>query len=157
MIVNETEAGIITETTAQGQSWARWGEHMERLIGLGVPHILITLGGEGVIYIDTKLQRVLRVLGEKVAVVDSTGAGDTFVGAYACMLATSGKEHRDFPHMMHLVAFANRAAAKTVQREGVQSAIPWRDEVSLGNAPTSAELGISFDEWKQGKDPAFRR
>ena len=157
LIVNETEASIITDTTGQEQSWALWGEHVERLIGLGVRHVLITLGAEGVIYIDSKLQRVLQVLGEKVAVVDSTGAGDTFVGAYAGMLATSGKEHRDFPHMMHLVAFANRAAAKTVQRKGVQSAIPWRDEVSLENAPTSAALGISFDEWKQGEDPAIRR
>ena len=157
LIVNETEASIITDTTAQEQSWAIWGEHMERLIGLGVRHVLITLGAKGVIYIDSKLQQVLQVLGEKVAVVDSTGAGDTFVGAYAGMLATSGKEHRDFAHMMHLVAFANRAAAKTVQREGVQSAIPWRDEVSLENAPASAELGISFDEWKQGKDPTIRQ
>ena len=157
LIVNETEASIITDTTAQEKSWALWGEHMERLIDLGVRHVLITLGAEGVIYIDSKLQRVLQVLGEKVAVVDSTGAGDTFVGAYAGMLATSGKKHRDFPHMMHLVAFANRAAAKTVQREGVQSAIPWRDEVSLENALPSADLGISFDEWKQGENPATRR
>ena len=157
LIVNETEASIITDTTAQEQSWALWGEHMERLIDLGVRHVLITLGAKGVIYIDTKLQRVLQVLGEKVAVVDSTGAGDTFVGAYAGMLAISGKEHKDFPHMLHLVAFANRAAAKTVQREGVQSAIPWRDEVPLENALAPAKLGISFDEWKQGDDPAIRQ
>ena len=157
LIVNETEASIITDTTAQEKSWALWGEHMERLIDLGVRHVLITLGAEGVIYIDSKLQRVLQVLGEKVAVVDSTGAGDTFVGAYAGMLATSGKEHRDFAHMMHLVAFANKAAAKTVQREGVQTAIPWRDEVSSENTLTSAAMGIGFDEWKQGEDPAIRR
>ena len=157
LIVNETEASIITGTTAPEQSWALWGEHMERLIDLGVRHVLITLGAKGVIYIDTKLRRVLQVLGEKVAVIDSTGAGDTFVGAYAGMLAISGKAHRDFPHMAHLVAFANRAAAKTVQREGVQSAIPWRDEVSLENALAFAVSGISFDEWKQGQDPAIRQ
>lgn len=157
LIVNETEASIITGTTAQNQSWALWGDHMERLIDLGVRHILITLGAEGVVYINTKIQRVLQVLGKKVKVVDSTGAGDTFVGAYAGVLAKSGKECRDFAHMTHLVAFANRAASKTVQRRGVQSAIPWRNEVSLDAAQVSAGPGISFDEWKQGVDPAIRQ
>lgn len=157
LIVNETEASIITGTTVQNQSWALWGDHMERLIDLGVRHILITLGAEGVVYINTKIQRVLQVLGKKVTVVDSTGAGDTFVGAYAGVLAKSGKECRDFAHMTHLVAFANRAASKTVQKRGVQSAIPWRNEVSLDKAWVSAGLGISFDEWKQGVDSAIRQ
>lgn len=157
LVVNETEASIITSTTAQQHSWALWGDHMERLIDLGIRHVLITLGAEGVIYIDTEVQRVLRVLGEKVTVVDSTGAGDTFVGAYAGMLARSGKEFRDFHTMMHVVACANRAAAKTVQKGGVQSAIPWRNEVSLENILASAGSGISFDEWKQGVDPAIRQ
>ncbi len=156
LVVNETEASIITGTSAQNYSWARWGEHMERLIDLGVCHILITLGSEGVVYLDTELQRVLQVQGEKVTVVDSTGAGDTFVGAYAGLLAKSGRKTRDFPNMTRLVAFANRAAAKTVQRAGVQSAIPWRNEVSLEFTPTSTGSGISFDEWKEGVDPAVR-
>lgn len=157
IVVNETEASIITGTTAGNHSWALWGEHTERLIDLGVRHVSVTLGAEGVIYLDTLIQRVSRVLGEKVTVVDSTGAGDTFVGAYASTLARSGKEGRDFPRMMRLVAFANRAAAKTVQREGVQGAIPWRDEVSLENALASAGSGISFDEWKRGVDPAIKQ
>ena len=154
LIVNETEAGIITGTTAQTQSWALWGEHMERIVDLGVRHVLITLGAKGVIYLDTGLRRVQRVLGEKVTVVDSTGAGDTFVGAYAGLIAKAGRERRDFNHMKTVVAFANRAAAGSVQREGAQSAIPWQNEVSSVNALASAGLGISFDEWKKGVDPA---
>ncbi len=157
LVVNETEAGIITGTTEQKTSWALWGEHMERLVDLDVRHIVITLGAEGVVYLDAGMQRALRILGEKVTVVDSTGAGDTFVGAYAGTLAKIDRKSRgDFNHMMHLVAFANRAAAKTVQRGGVQNAIPWRDEVSLENILASAGTGISFHEWKQGLDPAFR-
>lgn len=157
LVVNETEACIITSTNEQNCSWSLWGKHMERLIGLGVRHVLITLGAQGVIYLDTGVQRVLQVPGEKVAVVDSTGAGDTFVGAYAGMLATSDKKIRDFALMMQLVAFANRAAAKTVQREGAQSAVPWRNEVSLENIQASAKQGISFNEWEQGGDPVIRK
>ena len=158
LVVNETEASTITGTTEQKHSWALWGEHMERLIDLGVRHVSITLGAEGVIYLDTEVKRVLRVLGEKVTVVDSTGAGDTFVGAYAGALAKIDKTSRgDFSPMMHLVAFANRAAAQTVQRGGVQNAIPWRNEVSLEDILASAGSGISFDEWKQGLDPKIRK
>lgn len=157
LIVNETEASIITSTTGQKHSWALWGEHIQRLIDLGVRHVLITLGAQGVIYLDTEIQRVLQAPGEKVAVVDSTGAGDTFVGAYAGMLATSGKKVRNFASMMNLVVFANRAAAKSVQRGGAQSAIPWRNEVSLENIQASARPGISFDEWQQGGDPTIKQ
>lgn len=158
LIVNETEASIITNTTDQEHSWARWGEHMERLVDLRVRHICITLGAEGVIYLDTKYRRVLQVSGEKATVVDSTGAGDTFVGAYAVTLATIDKTLRTtFDSMIDIVAFANRAAAKTVEREGAQSAIPWRNEVSLENIVTPTGSGISFDEWKQGVDPAVKR
>ena len=156
LILNETEASIMTGTTGQTESWARWGEHIERLIDLGVRHVIVTLGAEGVIYLDTGIEQVLQVLGEKVTVVDSTGAGDTFVGAYAGMVAKSGKEHRDFPHMMHIVAFANRAAAKTVQSQGVQDAIPWQNEILLENILASTGPGISFDEWKKGISPAIR-
>lgn len=157
LIVNETEASIITSTTGQKHSWALWGEHIQRLIDLGVRHVLVTLGAEGVVYLDTGIQRVLQAPGEKVTVIDSTGAGDTFVGAYAGMLAKSGRHSRDFTCMMELVDFANRAAAKTVQKGGVQSAIPWRNEVSLENTLAFAGSGISFDEWKKGVDPAFKR
>ncbi|KAL9133382.1 MAG: hypothetical protein Q9175_005443 [Cornicularia normoerica] len=157
LVVNETEADIITGTTGQKHSWALWGEHVERLIDLGVRHVLITLGAQGVIYLDTKIQWVLQVSGEKVTVVDSTGAGDTFVGAYAAMLTKRGREHRERSYMMHVVAFANRAAAKTVQKGGVQSAIPWRNEVSTENMPSSVGPGIDFDEWKRGMDPASRK
>ena len=162
LIVNETEADIVTDTTGQEHSWICWGEHVERLVDLGVCHVLITLGAQGVIYLHTERQRVLRVSGEKVAVVDSTAAGDTFVGAYAAALVERGKERRDYDFMKFLVTLANRAAAKTVQREGAQVAIPWRDEVSLENIslkdmPTLAGLGISFDEWKKGIDPTMLR
>ena len=157
LVVNETEASIITSTTGQEHSWARWGEHVERLVDLGVRHVAITLGAEGVIFLDTKYQRVLQIPGEKVTVVDSTAAGDTFVGAYAVTLAKIDKRSlKTFDLMMDIVGFANRAAAKTVERAGAQNAIPWRNEISLENILASTGSGIGFDEWKQGLSPAAR-
>ncbi len=52
---------------------------------------------------------------EKACVVDTTAAGDTFVAAYA--LATVRGE----AEVEAAVRFANRAAAKTVERKGAQA------------------------------------
>ena len=62
--------------------------------------------------------------------MDTTAAGDTFVGGYAVAVArskaTSKKGAFDIDAA---IDFANRAASKTVQKRGAQSAIPWLDEV----------------------------
>ena len=62
--------------------------------------------------------------------VDTTAAGDTFVGAYSVAVArwkASGSSS-DFD-LDAAIALANRAASLTVQRKGAQSSIPWVDEV----------------------------
>lgn len=64
---------------------------------------------------------------KKVKVVDTTAAGDTFAGAYAVAVAKSRAQGAF--DIGAAIAFANRAAAQTVQRNGAQSAIPWLDEV----------------------------
>jgi len=55
-------------------------------------------------------------------VVDTTGAGDTFIGAFAVACA----EGNDIGHCLN---FATRAASISVQRMGAQAGIPWRGEV----------------------------
>ena len=63
-------------------------------------------------------------------VVDTTAAGDTFVGAYAVAVARSKSQTEQVAFDIDAaVAFANKAAARTVERKGAQSAIPWLDEV----------------------------
>lgn len=61
----------------------------------------------------------------KAKVVDTTAAGDTFVGQYALEAVSSGPEF----DIAGAVDKANRAAAKTVERMGAQDSIPWRDEL----------------------------
>lgn len=70
------------------------------------------------------------VAAQKVQVVDTTAAGDTFVGAYAVAVARNRADPTKTAFDMDAaIAFANRAAGQTVQRKGAQSAIPWVDEV----------------------------
>lgn len=89
--------------------------------------VIITLGSRGAIFARGKTFE--HVPAEKnVKVVDTTAAGDTFVGAYAVEIVRHGDD-ADTSVMLAAVAKACKAAARTVEKEGAQSAIPWADEV----------------------------
>jgi len=126
LIVNESEASVITNIMEDKPSWLKWGEHTERIVALGVRHVTITLGAEGVVYMDTRLRKFWLYRANQVKVVDTTAAGDTFVGAYAVAIIRQ-KGHKG--NVAAAVKWANVAAAKTVERKGAQAAIPWLDEV----------------------------
>lgn len=136
LIVNESEASTITNSTKEKVSWLKWGEHTERIIELGVRHVTITLGAEGVVYMDTQLRKFWLYRAERVQVVDTTAAGDTFVGAYAIAVL---RQRERKGNVAAAVKWANLAAAKTVERRGAQGAIPWRDEVE----------GFDPDAWEE--------
>jgi ribokinase len=62
---------------------------------------------------------------EEVKVVDTTAAGDTFVGQYALEVVSPMSKF----DILAAVRRANHAAAKTVEKMGAQDSIPWRDEL----------------------------
>lgn len=146
LIVNESEAAIITNSTETDLCWWEWGEHIERIVALGVQHVVITLGARGVIYFDTRTEWQRRVAAKKVEVVDTTAAGDTFVGAYAVQV-TQARDVVSFGDLVSVVRWANKAAAETVKKEGAQSAIPWADDVSMFDRDDGYK-DISFGQWK---------
>ncbi|OMP85652.1 putative ribokinase [Diplodia seriata] len=122
LIVNESEAALLTgkpveEITPDSDLTAVAADFVRK----GVKNVIITLGGA----VGFAFKPYA-----KVKVVDTTAAGDTFVGAYAVAVARSKAQSAtgDFD-VDSAIAFANRAAALTVQRNGAQAAIPWVDEV----------------------------
>lgn len=123
LVVNETEAVLLSELpeshlcTEDGLAIVARHFH-----NLGVNTVVITLGGRGVYYSADRGCNHGLVAAEKVSVVDTTAAGDTFIGAYSLEIV---KENAD---IQKAVQFANRAAAKTVARRGAQESIPWLDE-----------------------------
>lgn len=127
LILNETEAQILAKVGVKSlleDGHERMDKVFSHFQGLGVHNVIITMGAYGV-YWQTIKGPVQHVLGAKVEkVVDTTAAGDTFVGAYAVgvVLGLSVGE---------AVVRANQAAAKTVEREGAQDAIPWRDDIPI--------------------------
>lgn len=121
LVVNETElAALSSAGIATGSSDDQIIEAIARLHEDGFSGTAIaTLGARGVLAAGR--QRV-RVPGHTVPAVDSTGAGDCFVGSLAAELAKG-------PTMQAAIEYANAAAALCVTRSGAGPAMPTRAEV----------------------------
>ncbi|MFD7479792.1 ribokinase [Streptomyces sp. NPDC059837] len=86
-----------------------------------VPEVVVTLGAAGSLYASRGAEP-LTAPAPRVTAVDSTGAGDTFVGTLAVALA----EGRP---MRAALAWASTAASMSVQRPGASSSMPYRSEI----------------------------
>lgn len=118
LIPNQLEAELLT-----GQSITCVQEaHLaaRALLSRGCRKVIITLGAEGAVLAERDLQRHFPA--QECAVVDATGAGDTFVGAIAASLARGDR-------IESAIAFAQCAAAISVGRRGAQMSIPVLAEV----------------------------
>jgi len=92
------------------------------LDALDVPELLITRGAEGAEWRSREGARA-NVAAVKVKAVDTTGAGDTFAGYFA-----AGRDLGQTPEQT--LAWAARAAALKVTRQGTADAIPTAAEVA---------------------------
>ncbi len=119
-----TLAGLEARGLADAEHLAVPDADAERLAGRlrerGVGACAVTLGPDGVVLADALGTR--RFAAQRVAAVDTTGAGDAFNGALAVGLA----EGMDLDGA---VAFALRAAAVSVTRAGAQPSLPRRGEL----------------------------
>lgn len=87
---------------------------------LGVPHLIITSGAKGADYCGD--EGSFHVPAPRVEPVDTTGAGDTYLG-YVLAGIDSGQS------MQEAMQDAAQAAALQVTRHGASAAIPRRDEL----------------------------
>ncbi|XXG98546.1 hypothetical protein Hte_004871 [Hypoxylon texense] len=125
LVVNETEAAILGGAAEADLDAEAGLEGVCRtFLGRGVQNVIVTLGGRGVYYMSAGVGGTKGLVpAEKAKVVDTTAAGDTFVGQYALEVVSGSF------NIEEAVRKANRAAAKTVERLGAQDSIPWRDEL----------------------------
>jgi ribokinase len=117
-VLNEIELELLTgqKPTSPQQIHAAVRTLMER----GPHTVILTLGAEGAAVFDGA--QTHRVAGIKVAAIDTTGAGDAFIGSLAVFLA----EEMTCAEAAHK---ANAVAALTVTRPGTQASFPTRQEV----------------------------
>ncbi len=127
LILNETELGLLAKTELRDSDEpARFIEAARVLQGDRDMIVCVTLGRRGAIALTNGTPVV--VGGRAVTAVDTTGAGDCFVGAVAARLA-AGKSIRD------ALSYANVAASICVQRMGAAPSMPTAAEVEIANRP----------------------
>lgn len=116
-ILNELEGQALSGAPAESD-----GGSVLRALADRFPKsaIVLTLGGEGVIYHDA--EHDLECPAHRVPVVDTTGAGDTFCGYFlACAM-------KGMPPAQAL-AMATRASALAIGKKGASVSIPTLAEV----------------------------
>jgi ribokinase len=119
MILNKTEAECITGITVDTEDAEL--RAVQWLSGAGVKEVVITLGERGALYTDHS-GAWQRVPAYRVDPVDTTAAGDTFIGAFAASRAL-GESVQDS------LKFAAAAAAISATKQGAQASIPDRETV----------------------------
>ncbi|MFE1379746.1 ribokinase [Streptomyces sp. NPDC058740] len=122
LVPNEHEAAALTGLTDPAAA--------AQALLKEVPEVVVTLGAAGCLYAARGAEPVT-VPAPRVQAVDTTAAGDTFVGALAVALA----EERPVPRAL---AWASAAAALSVQRPGASTSMPYRSEIDTAAAGLEA-------------------
>ncbi|MGH3107196.1 MAG: ribokinase [Rubrobacter sp.] len=118
LVVNEHEAAFLLGERVEGVDGAL--DAAPRLLSLGPASVVVTLGEDGAVFSGSEAAKHLPA--PRVEVVDTTGAGDAFVGALSARLA------EDAP-LENAVAYAVRAGAAAVTEAGAQGALPTPETV----------------------------
>lgn len=119
LVVNEVELSILSNS-GNTTKFEEVVNLAKKLRSKGPKAVVVTLGSEGSISVTE--DKVIKTQGVKVKAVDTTAAGDCFMGALAVQISEG-------INLEEALDFANRAAAISVQRWGASSSLPKLDEV----------------------------
>jgi ribokinase len=118
LVPNETETEILTGIEVSGQKGAE--QAANRLLVQGVGHVILTLGEDGAYLFDKDHNQHFPAM--QVEAVDSTGAGDAFIGILAFYLARGSD-------LVSAIRLANIGAALSVTKVGTQVSFPTLAEI----------------------------
>jgi ribokinase len=122
LVLNETELGLLANTRlGEDDDLARFVDAAKALDAGRSKVVCVTLGSRGVLALAGGEHHL--VAGRKVKAVDTTGAGDCFVGALASQLASEAT-------LNDALVYANAAASICVPRRGAAPSMPDSGEVS---------------------------
>jgi ribokinase len=125
LIVNESEAYFLTGLSPDTDPQIA-AEVGRRLRSKGVANVIVTLGAQGAVATDS--ERSTLHPAPQVPVIDTTAAGDTFLGAVTVALARNQS-------LTASVALGISAASLCVQTLGAQPSIPTNAQVLQNSAP----------------------
>ncbi len=118
IIPNEHEAFLLTGIDPENAENCK--KAVEFLLAKGAKNVIITLGADGCVCGNG--EKTIRYPAVKANVVDTTSAGDSFIGALVTKLA-NGDNVED------AIGFATKVAAITVSRPGASDSIPLANEI----------------------------
>lgn len=124
LIPNESEASALSGLPVDSLDTAETAA--ARLIAMGASKVIITLGAQGSLFANGK--GFEHFPAPNVKAVDTTAAGDTFVGGFSAALA-AGKTEAE------AIRFGQVAAALSVTRAGAQPSIPTLSDVQAFKTP----------------------
>ena len=93
----------------------------EVVLNKGIEKLVVTLGSQGVLYIDKEGHEFYEA--HKVDVVDTTGAGDSFIGGFVSTYIEDG-------NIGQAIEMGQKIAALCIQKVGAQSSLPTLEEVN---------------------------
>ena len=134
LVVNETEYAVVLGRPLP-EDLTEVEDHVAAL-GLRCA-VVVTLGGRGAALCHRG--EVVRVPTPSVPVVDTTGAGDTFIGALADALS----RHEPAPEALR---WAVHAASLSVGALGATTGMPTREQVAASIAATSGDVAAPVPE-----------
>ncbi len=118
IIPNEHEAKLLTGIGITDDKSCE--NAINSLKNRGVKDVIITLGENGCAYSGEDSVEFRPA--QKTKAVDTTSAGDSFIGALICRLAEGDS-------MSDAINYATRVAAITVSRHGASISIPFKEEI----------------------------
>ena len=117
---NETEASFYLGKKVESKIEIE--EAAQTFLAKGVQNIVITLGPKGLYFANSSESYFINAFNLKDDVVDTTGAGDAFNGAFAYALSKK-QNNKD------AIEFANKVAGISTTRAGAANAMPKLKEV----------------------------
>lgn len=120
LIPNETELEMITGIKVTNQKDLNNAACV--IHKMDIQGLIVTLGSKGSFYSFSNIGSGF-IPAFMVTAIDTTAAGDTFIGALVTKLAT------DISNIEEAITYGNKASSLTVQRYGAQPSIPYEAEL----------------------------
>ncbi len=116
-VPNETELGILTDMPVGSREEVKAAA--ASLLAKGLKNIIVTLGSKGALWLANDIEEYVPT--RKVQAVDSTGAGDSFIGCFVEHYTESGD-------ILASIKRASQYATLSVTKKGTQDSYATADE-----------------------------
>ncbi len=99
----------------------------KKILKLGAKNVLITLGNKGVLYgHDKEIDKIKTI---KVKAIDTTGAGDAFIGSLIGQISNLKKNNLTHNYLIPIIENSTYAASISTTKSGAMESIPEKKEI----------------------------